>query len=111
MIALLLAAAVAGQAPPPMVGARTPHEVAPVPMSEPMPNAYRQAAYCPSIVEQEAHRQAVAMHGRPPGAQYAVLRQLDGCSVPTPIGYHPDYLLPGAADPQPKPEGAPANRR
>jgi len=23
---------------------------------------------------------------------------VDGCGVPTPVGYHPDYLLPGAAD-------------
>jgi hypothetical protein len=31
--------------------------------------------------------------------------------VPAPVGYHPSYLLPGAADVAPKPEGAPANRR
>jgi hypothetical protein len=107
MIALLLAAAVStqgagGPAAPTIEGPR---------IAEPMPNAYHQLAYCGPIVEQEAHRQAVAMHGRAPGAQYAVLRQLDGCSVPTPIGYHPDYLLPGAADTPAKPEGAPANRR
>jgi hypothetical protein len=105
VIALLLAAVVTAQPAP------APNEVAIPRQTEPMPNAYSQPAYCPSVVEQEVRRQATAMHGQAPGAEYAVLRQLDGCGVPTPIGYHPPYLLPGAADPTSKRGDAPANRR
>jgi hypothetical protein len=97
MIALILAAQVATTAAPPI--------------AERTPNLYSQPGHCPSVVEQEVHRQQTALHGRLPAAQYAVLRRLDGCSVPTPVGYHPGYLLPGAADPGAKREDAPENRR
>ncbi|HEY3950193.1 hypothetical protein [Phenylobacterium sp.] len=78
------------------------------------PNLYHQPSYCRQVVEREVARQDVALRGLRPAAQYAVLRQLDGCSVPTPVGYHPTYLAPGAADPSSRParrEDAPSNRR
>jgi hypothetical protein len=96
VIALIVAAQLAATAPP---------------IAEATPNLYSQPAHCPTVVEREARRQATAFRGHPPAVQYAVLRQLDGCSVPTPVGYHPGYLLPGAADPGAKREDAPANRR
>jgi hypothetical protein len=91
MIGLVLAAAVAGQA------AR-------------MPNLYSQPANCPSVVEQEVRRQQVALRGRARvGLQYAVWRRLEGCTVPTPVGYHPTYAPPG--DPAVRREDAPGDRR
>jgi hypothetical protein len=64
-------------------------------------------------------RQNVAFNGgrigpRRAGVEYAVYRQLDGCAVPTPVGYHPRYLQPGAADNPPPPvtrEGEPSSKR
>jgi hypothetical protein len=103
MIALLLAAAVAAQTTP-----IAPRKVAAPPKTEPMPNLYSVPDRCGSVVEREVHRQEVALHARPPFVQYAVLRKLDGCPVPAPVGYHPNYLTPGAAA---KPEGAPAGKR
>jgi hypothetical protein len=49
-------------------------------------------------------------------ATWLVDRKAAGCGVTTPMGYHPTYLLPGAADnppegKEPKPVGAPPNRR
>ncbi|WP_372780903.1 hypothetical protein [Phenylobacterium sp.] len=90
----------------------------PPPIAERTPNLYRQPAHCRSVVEQEVGRQTVALGGRARGSvregmQYAVHRQLDGCSVPTPIGYHP-AVAPGAADVPPPPvtrEDGPWNRR
>jgi hypothetical protein len=101
MIALLLAAAVSVQ---PMV----PHEAAAPPDTERMPNLYSVPARCGAVIEREVRRQQVALRGRSPLLQYAVLRRLDGCPVPAPVGYHPDYVAPGAAA---RPEGAPAGRR
>ena len=98
MIAMLLAAQLSAAAAAPPVAERTP-------------NLYHQPSYCPAVVEKEAARQAAAFHGQPPPAQYAVLRSLDGCSVPTPVGYHPSYILPGAAAPTAKRGDAPSNRR
>jgi hypothetical protein len=95
MIGLVLAAALAGQAPP----------------AERTPNLYSEPANCRSVVEQEVRRQQVALRGRAPnGLQYAVWRRLEGCSVPTPVGYHPRYSAPGA-DPALKREDAPGDRR
>jgi hypothetical protein len=122
MIALLLATALSGQPAMemptivlrggvPALARLKPAVVPPPGEAEPMPNAFRQPAYCPSVVEKEVHRQHVALSGRETGLQYAVFRQLDGCMVPAPAGYHPNYLLPGAADAPAKPEGAPPNRR
>lgn len=91
MIGMLLAAATATA--PPIV--------------ERTPNLYHQPAHCGAVVDREVARQKVAFNGHPPMAQYAVLRELDGCSVPTPVGYHPDYLEPTP----PRREGAPSNRR
>jgi hypothetical protein len=81
------------------------------PPVERMPNLYSQPAHCRSVVEQEVSRQQTAFSGHPPLIQYAVLRNLNGCAVPTPIGYHPNYLQPGTADPPAMREDAPSNRR
>jgi hypothetical protein len=83
--------------------------------TERTPNLYHQPSYCRTIVEQEVARQDVALKssgrggGLRDGLQYAVFRQLDGCAVPTPVGYHP-AAEPGAAD-APRREDAPSNRR
>jgi hypothetical protein len=84
--------------------------VASPPPIERMPNLYHQPDYCQSVVEKEVARQMVALKGQRPPLEYAVLRQLEGCSVPTPVGYHPSQA-PGAADPTVKREDAPSNRR
>ena len=55
-------------------------------------------------------RQQVAFKGQLPAIQYAVDRKLDGCSVPTPVGYHPN-AAPALAPPAVKREDAPSNRR
>ena len=68
------------------------------PTTERTPNLYHQPSYCRAVVEQEVARQQAAFRGRPPAAQYALLRNLNGCAVPTPVGYHPS-TLPGKADP------------
>ncbi|THD57760.1 hypothetical protein [Phenylobacterium sp.] len=83
------------------------------PIAEPTPNLYHQPAYCHDVVSREVERQKVAFNGQVPAAEYAVMRTLGGCGVPTPVGYHPSYLQPGAAtaDPPPKREDAPSNRR
>jgi hypothetical protein len=121
MIAALLAAATVAAAPLPVSGAthflehETPHAAPPSAIMPPgvvdhIPNLYRQPAGCKSVVEQELARQHVAFDGHPPAAQYAVDRKLDGCSVPTPVGYHPN-VPKGAADAPAKREDAPSNRR
>ena len=93
----------------------TPPAAAAPPIAERTPNFYHQPAGCPAVVEREVARQQVALKRRGnlrSGLQYAVYRQLDGCSVPTPVGYHPT-MEPGAADspPDPRREDAPSNRR
>jgi hypothetical protein len=95
MILALLAAATVAATPP---------------KTELTPNLYHQPAYCSPIVSGELARQRVAFNGRPPAVEYALYRTLDGCSVPTPMGYHPSYPPPGAA-PAPRREDAPSNRR
>jgi hypothetical protein len=83
------------------------------PQAERTPNLYHQPSYCRQVVDKEVERQRVAMKGLRPATEYAVYRQLDGCAVPTPVGYHPS-TLPGAADPSSDPakrEDAPSNRR
>ena len=81
------------------------------PIAEPTPNLYHQPVYCRDVVSREVARQTVAFNGHPPAAEYAVLRTLGGCGVPTPVGYHPTYVQPGGADPTLKREDAPSNRR
>jgi hypothetical protein len=93
-----------------LFAAVTTAAVAPPPIAEPMPNLYSQPAHCRSVVEKEVARQNTAFHGARPAVEYAVVRQIDGCGVPTPVGYHPN-LAPGAADPTAKREDAPSNRR
>jgi hypothetical protein len=82
----------------------------PPPIAERMPNLYREPGYCRAVVEREVARQMTAFKGQRPPLEYAVMRKLDGCSVPTPVGYHPNQE-PGAADPTAKREDAPSNRR
>jgi hypothetical protein len=95
MILAILAASVAVAVSPPVVTENTP-------------NLYRQPAHCRSVVEQEVARQQVALKGRAVGMQYAVLRKLDGCAVPTPLGYHPAADEPAAAA---RREDAPSSTR
>jgi hypothetical protein len=94
----------------PLLAAATLGGVTLPPTAERTPNLYHQPSYCRSVVEQEIARQNTAFHGQAPAGEYAVMRTLDGCGVPTPIGYHPS-LTPGAADPNAKREDAPSNRR
>jgi hypothetical protein len=70
----------------------------PPPKAEPMPNFYSQPARCGPLHDEIVRRVQTAQHGRPAGLHYAVLRKMDGCGLPAPAGYHPDYLLPGHAD-------------
>jgi hypothetical protein len=72
---------------------------APAPRVERTPNFYKQPARCGPMADAVTRRVKTATGSRP-AAVYAVNRTVDGCAVPAPIGYHPDYLLPGAADPQ-----------
>ena len=99
MIALLLAAAVTTQAAP---APRT---------AEPMPNAFRQPAWCGEVAEAEAARQNTAFHGRVPLMEYAVFRRIDGCMVRTPVGYHPSTGTSDNPGEALKPGDGPANRR
>lgn len=81
------------------------------PRTERTPNLYRQPARCGPVADAIARRIETSTAGRRPAAIYAVVRTVDGCGVPTPISYHPDYLLPGAADPTVRREDAPVDRR
>lgn len=94
-----------------ILAAATTVAIVPPPIAERTPNLYHQPSYCGPVVEAEVARQQVALKDRLVGGlQYAVLRELNGCSVPTPVGYHPSPE-PGAADPTAKREDAPSNRR
>lgn len=100
LAALTLAAAITG---------------APTPAATETPNLYRQPEGCGPVVRRvkERQREAFRQLGRLPRAhaEYAVARSVDGCMVPAPMGYHPDYLLPGKADAPPKREDGLSNRR
>ena len=84
------------------------------PRTERTPNLYRPVAGCADIERRVSNDQQEAFRklGRLPNAakQYAVLRQMDGCPVSAPMGYHPP-ALPGAADAPAMREDAPSNRR
>jgi hypothetical protein len=92
------------------LAAATAAAISPPPIAERTPNLYHQPSYCRSVVEQEVARQNTAFHGLRPAVEYAVVRTIDGCGVPTPVGYHPSQAA-GAADPTAKREDAPSNRR
>jgi hypothetical protein len=80
---------------------------------EPMPNFYRQPAHCGPTYDQVMRRIRTATQGRV-GAEYAVMRVVDGCGVPAPINFHQDYLAPGGADNPPPAvtrEGEPSSKR
>ncbi len=98
---ILVALAAAAAALPP--GSQT--------MTLPMPNLYHQPSYCRQVVQQEIERQTVAFHGQRPAVEYAVVRMIAGCGVPTPVGYHPGAQSGVADAPAAKPEDAPSNRR
>ena len=110
IVALALAAGIVGA---------TPEVAIRPPVAERTPNLYRgPGPECAPIERKvlEDQKEQFRKLGRLPNgfAQYAVLRQVDGCTVPAPIGYHPP-ALPGAADVPPAPavtrEGEPSNRR
>jgi hypothetical protein len=88
LMALTAAATVAAASPP-------------IPKTERMPNLYSVPARCGPLHDEITRRIRTAS-GPALKPMYAVNRTVDGCPVPTPAGYHPDYLLPGAADPQAK---------
>jgi hypothetical protein len=97
----------------------TPVEAPRPPVAERTPNLYRPPGpECADIQRRVRQDQRLAFEklGKlPPGhAEYAVLRQVQGCAVPAPVGYHPP-ALPGAADVPPPAavtrEGEPSNRR
>lgn len=71
-------------------------------------NFYRQPARCGAVGEAVARQVRTAAAGRMT-AQYAVMREVDGCPVPAPVGYRQDYLAPSKADA--RPAGAPPRRR
>jgi hypothetical protein len=108
ILAALAATAVLQRAPP--AGFTQP-----VPPVARTPNVYKEPGGCQDIHREviERQREELKKLGRLPSgaAQYAVERSVGGCGVPTPVGYHPRYLLPGAADPASKREDAPSNRR
>jgi hypothetical protein len=85
------------------------------PVVERTPNLYRPPNRdCSDITRRvsEDQKEAFRRLGTLPNAarQYAVLRELDGCPVPAPMGYHPP-ALPGAADAPAMRGDAPSNRR
>jgi len=82
---MILAAALAAV----VMGAAPPAAIMPPGVNDEIPNLYRQPGGCQAVVREELARQKVAFDGRMPAAQYAVDRRLDGCRVPTPVGYHP----------------------
>jgi hypothetical protein len=84
------------------------------PTIERTPNLYHPVPGCADIQRRvsEDQQESLKKLGRLPDgvAQYAVLRQMQGCPVPAPVGYHPP-ALPGAADAPAMREDAPSNRR
>lgn len=106
--AMLTAAPAIPPLPVPPLEQRGP-DVWPLPkQAAPMPNLFHQPSRCGPVGQEITRRIETANAGRV-GAEYTVMRQVDGCGVPSPVGYHPDYLAPGAADA--RPAGAPARRR
>ena len=101
MISLILAAALAG-------GAAEAPSSKPPEQSAPMPNFYRPAAKCGPVGQEVVRQVRTATRGRMT-AMYAVVREVDGCMAPAPVGYKQDYLAPGKWDA--KPAGAPARKR
>ena len=86
----------------------------PLPPTERTPNLYRPPSRdCRDVIRRvsEDQKEAFRRLGTLPNAakQYAVLRQIEGCPVPSPMGYHPP-ALPGAADAPAMRGDAPSNR-
>jgi hypothetical protein len=83
--------------------------------TERTPNLYRSPGPACADIERrvvEDQREQLQKLGRLPFGhlEYAVLRSVQGCPVPAPVGYHPP-ALPGAADAPAMREDAPSNRR
>jgi len=97
--ALILAAGLTSAATSawPVDASPVPGAVA-APVARETPNLYRQPSRCGPLHEQIVQRQLASLRGKARGLQYAVLRQVDGCAVSSPVGYHPDYVAPGRAD-------------
>jgi hypothetical protein len=91
ILVAVLAGVVAGTIPP------VPVKPGEIPNTERMPNFYSQPAKC-GPMHDEITRRVRTASGPQLKPIYAVMRKVDGCGVPTPVGYHPDYLLPGKAD-------------
>jgi hypothetical protein len=95
------------------ISAETPAERA-APAARETPNLYQPRLDCGALHRQviERQREELRKLGRLPNANrhYAVNRQIGGCGVPAPMGYHPGYLLPGAADAPTMRGDAPSNR-
>jgi hypothetical protein len=91
LTALILAAGVAYGSTQPLATEARP------PATERMPNLFHEPARCGATHDEVARRIATATRGRV-RPEYAVMRQVDGCGLRSPVGYHPDYLLPGHAD-------------
>ena len=108
LAALTLAATVMIAQPVPTAGQ--------LPNTERTPNLYRPPGPGCADIERrvrEDQREQLQKLGRLPLPllEYAVLREVRGCPVPAPVGYHPS-ALPGAADNPPVTrEGEPSNRR
>ena len=84
MLALLIAAQVA---------AASPHPAAP------MPNLFTQPARCGPVHDAIVRQVRTAARSQSRmGLQYAVMREVDGCSVPAPVKVKQDYLAPGKWD-------------
>jgi hypothetical protein len=85
----------------------------PLPPTERTPNLYREPEGCGEIQRRVASHQRETLRklGRLPNAiaEYAVLRQVEGCPVAAPVGYHPP-AAPGAADAPAMREDAPSNK-
>jgi hypothetical protein len=97
LLALSLAAAVAATPQP-----------AQAQQAAPMPNFYQPAAKCGPVGREVARQIRTATRGRME-AMYAVVRDVDGCMVPAPVGYRQDYLAPGKWDA--RPAGEPPRKR
>jgi hypothetical protein len=102
ILAALAAAATMAGAPPQILVEPIPPRLQAPPLIERMPNFYSPETNCSDLHRQVVERQKEELKklGQlPDGAvQYAVARTVGGCGVPAPVGYHPGYLLPGAAD-------------
>jgi hypothetical protein len=124
MIALLLAAQLSTAPVPALDPVPAPVQVAAAPAPFEMPGLRTRAfrglggPACNGVYSHVVYRgfgEYRRLDQLPPGGmEYAVLRRVDGCMVPAPMGYHivtaAPVQMPREAPPA-KPEDAPPNRR